>query len=115
MNILWICISIYNGMLAVAAVNDRHFHHDHVSGLKDDQPGPKACLADLRSGDVLVIWKLDHLGRSLPNLIDIITDLKERGAGFRSFTEHMDTTTPQGELLFSLFGALAQYERALIR
>ncbi len=50
---------------------------------------------------MLVVWKLDRLGRSLPNLLDIITDLKVRGVGFRSLTEHMDTTTPQGELLFS--------------
>ena len=102
-------------MLAVAAVDDCHFHHDHASGSKDDQPGLKACLADLRSGDVLMVWKLDRLGRSLPNLLDIITELKGRGVSFRSLTEHMETTTPRGELLFSIFGVLAQYERALIR
>ena len=64
---------------------------------------------------MLIAWKLDRLGRSLPHLLDIIFDLKERGVGFRPLTEHMDTTTPQGELLFSIFGTLAQYERALIR
>lgn len=62
---------------------------------------------------MLIVWKLDGLGRSLPNLLDIISDLKTCGVGFRSL--HMDTTTPQGELLFSIFGALGQYERALIR
>lgn len=72
-------------------------------------------LAELRAGDVLVVWKLDRLGRSLPNLLAIIAVLKQRGVAFRSLTEQMDTTTPHGELLFSLFGALAQYERALTR
>ena len=72
-------------------------------------------MDELRIGDVLVVWKLDRLGRSLPNLLAIIADLKERGVAFRSLTEQMDTTTPHGELLFSIFGALAQYERALTR
>lgn len=63
----------------------------------------------------MVVWKLDRLGRSLTNLLAIITDLKNRGVSFRSLTEQMDTSTPHGELLFSLFGALAQYERALTR
>jgi DNA invertase Pin-like site-specific DNA recombinase len=62
-----------------------------------------------------VVWKLDRLGRSLPHLLSIVTDLKDRSMAFRSLTEQMDTTTPHGELLFSLFGALAQYERALTR
>ncbi len=60
-----------------------------------------------------MVWKLDRLGRSLPHLLGIVTDLKKRGIAFRSLTEQMDTTTPHGELLFSIFGALAQYERAL--
>jgi DNA invertase Pin-like site-specific DNA recombinase len=61
------------------------------------------------------VWKLDRLGRSLPHLLAIITALKEQGVAFRSLTEQMDTATPHRELLFSLFGALAQYERALTR
>ena len=64
---------------------------------------------------MVIVWKLDRLGRSLPHLLAIVTDLKTRGIAFRSLTEQMDTTTPHGELLFSLFGALAQYERALTR
>lgn len=64
---------------------------------------------------MLVVWKLDRLGRSLPHLVQIIEDLKERGVGFRSLTEQIDTTSAHGEFLFALFGALAQYERALIR
>ncbi len=74
----------------------------------------KACLVYLKEGDGLVVWKLDRLGRSLPHLLSIVTDLKQRGVAFRSLTEQMDTDTPHGELLFSLFGVLAQYERALI-
>ncbi|KAK0331617.1 hypothetical protein LTR94_028209 [Friedmanniomyces endolithicus] len=77
--------------------------------------GQVTCLEFLKAGDTLVVWKLDRLGRSLTNLLAIITDLKNRGVAFRSLTEQMDTSTPHGELLFSLFGALAQYERALTR
>ncbi len=62
-----------------------------------------------------MVWKLDRLGRSLPHLLTIVTDLKARGIAFRSLTEQMDTTTPHGELLFSIFGALAQFERSLTR
>lgn len=101
--------------LIAAGVDERHLHHDKASGAKDDRPGLKACLEDLRSGDCLVVWKLDRLGRSLPHLLSIIARLKERGIAFRSLTEQMDTTTPHGELLFSIFGALAQYERSLTR
>ncbi len=62
-----------------------------------------------------MVWKLDRLGRSLADLLGIVTELGSRGVGFRSLTEAMDTTTAQGRLLFSVFGALAEYERALIR
>lgn len=75
----------------------------------------KACLEYLAAGDTLVVRKLDRLGRFLPHLLSILTDLGERGVSFRSLTEQMDTGTPHGELLFSLFGALAQYERVLTR
>ncbi len=70
----------------------------------------------MKKGDCLIVWKLDRLGRSLPHLIQIVTELKERGIAFRSLTETaMDTTTPQGEFLFNIFGSLAQYERSLNR
>lgn len=101
--------------LIAAGVDERHLHADKASGARDDRPGLKACLADLRAGDCLVVWKLDRLGRSLSNLLSIVADLKKKGVAFRSLTEQMDTATPQGELLFSIFGALAQYERALTR
>ena len=108
-------VSLQKDALVASGVDERHLHHDKASGARDDRPGLKGCLSDLRAGDVLVVWKLDRLGRSLPNLLAIIADLKVRGVAFRSLTEQMDTTTPHGELLFSIFGALAQYERALTR
>jgi DNA invertase Pin-like site-specific DNA recombinase len=76
-------------------------------------PAWPQALDDVRPGDCLVVWKLDRLGRSLSHLLAIVTALQTRGVAFRSLTEQMDTTTPHGELLFSVFGALAQYERAL--
>jgi DNA invertase Pin-like site-specific DNA recombinase len=101
--------------LITAGVDPRHLFEDKASGARDDRPGLKQCLSFLKSGDTLVVWKLDRLGRSLPHLLDIITGLRDGGIAFRSLTEGMDTNTPHGELLFHLFGALAQYERALIR
>lgn len=108
-------VDLQRDALLSAGVDDRHLHQDKALGARDDRPGLKACLDDLRNGDCLVVWKLDRLGRSLPHLLSIITDLKGRGVAFRSITEQMDTTTPHGELLFSIFGALAQYEHALTR
>lgn len=108
-------VDLQRDALTTAGVDARHIHSDKASGARDDRAGLKACLDYLATGDTLVVWKLDRLGRSLPDLLSIITDLKERGVGFRSLTEQMDTATPHGELLFSLFGALAQYERALTR
>ena len=101
--------------LIAAGVDPRHLFEDKASGARDDRPGLKQCLSFLTSGDTLVVWKLDRLGRSLPHLLDIITGLRDGGIAFKSLTEGMDTNTPHGELLFHLFGALAQYERALTR
>ena len=101
--------------LIQAGVDERHLYEDKASGARDDRPGLAQALADVRSGDCLVVWKLDRLGRSLPHLLSIVTDLQSRGVAFRSLTEQMDTTTPHGEFLFSVFGALAQYERALAK
>lgn len=88
---------------------------DTVSGAKADRPGLTAALAFLRDGDVLVVWRLDRLGRSLPHLIEVVSALEARGIGFRSLTEAIDTTTPGGRLIFHVFGALGQFERDLIR
>ena len=101
--------------LLQAGVDPRHLFEDKASGAKDKRPGLEKALAFLHPGDCLVVWKLDRLGRSLPHLLSIINDLHAKGIAFRSLTEAMDTTTPHGELLFNLFGSLAQYERALTR
>jgi len=99
--------------LLAAGVDSRHLFEDHASGAKDDRPGLAKALEFVCAGDILVVWKLDRLGRSLAHLLSIVTSLKEKKAAFRSLTEGMDTTTPSGELLFQIFGALAQYERSL--
>ena len=101
--------------LLVAGIDGRHLFEDHASGAKDDRPGLVKALAFVRPSDVLVVWKLDRLGRSLSHLLSIVNTLKEKQVAFRSLTEGMDTTTASGELLFHVFGALAQYERALTR
>jgi DNA invertase Pin-like site-specific DNA recombinase len=88
---------------------------DHVSGYRDRRPQLDLLLGQLRSGDTLVVSRLDRLGRSLRHLIDITNDLAEREVGFRSLTENIDTTTAGGRLIFHVFGALAQFERELVR
>ena len=108
-------VDLQHDALLSAGVDERQLFSDKASGARDDRPGLQACLDYLKAGDVLVVWKLDRLGRSLPHLLAIVADLKARAVAFRSLTEQMDTTTPHGELLFSIFGALAQYERALTR
>ena len=97
-----------------AGVDQRHLFEDRASGARDDRPGLAKALAYVKPGDVLIVWKLDRLGRSLTHLIEIINTLKANQMAFRSLTEGMDTATASGELLFHVFGALAQYERALI-
>jgi DNA invertase Pin-like site-specific DNA recombinase len=88
---------------------------DKVSGSKAERKGLTEALSHLREGDTLVVWRLDRLGRSLRHLIDTITALNERGIGFKSLTENIDTTTSGGKLVFHIFGALAEFEREIIR
>ncbi|MEC5292805.1 MULTISPECIES: recombinase family protein [unclassified Aurantimonas] len=107
-------VDLQRDALVAAGVDERHLHQDKASGARDDRPGLKACMADLRDGDVLIVWKLDRLGRSLSHLIRIVEELKQRGVAFRSLTEAIDTTSVHGSFLFNLFGTLAEYERALI-
>lgn len=95
-------VSLQRDALIAAGVDPRHLHQDHASGARDNRPGLKSCLAELREGDVLIVWKLDRLGRSLSHLLRIIEDLKIRGIAFRSLTESIDTTTPHGSFLFNL-------------
>ena len=88
---------------------------DTISGANADRPGLAQALDFARDGDILVVWKLDRFGRSLRDLIATITTLHEKGVGFKSITESIDTTTPGGKLIFHVFGALAEFERDLIR
>ena len=88
---------------------------DTVCGVKINRPGLAEALAYLRDGDVLAVWRLDRLGRSLPHLIEMISTLHAREIGFRSLTESIDTTTSGGRLIFHIFGVLGQFERDLIR
>jgi DNA invertase Pin-like site-specific DNA recombinase len=88
---------------------------EKASGAQRDRPELKAALDYLRSGDTLVVWKLDRLARSLRQLIDTFEHLNERSIGLRSLTEAIDTTTPGGTLIFHIFGALAEFERSVIR
>ncbi len=89
---------------------------DKLSGARSDRPGLDKCLDALQSGDVLVVWRLDRLGRSMCHLISLVEDLRSRGIGFRSLNEGaIDTTSASGELIFNIFSALAQFERRLIQ
>ena len=88
-----------------------------ASGKNLDRPGLQRLLELVEAGDVthVLVWRLDRLGRSMKHLISVVADLEERGIGFRSLTENIDTTTPAGKLVFHIFGALAEFERELIR
>src|SRR5689334_10651558 len=88
---------------------------DRISGAKSERPGLTQALEFGRSGDILVVWKLDRLGRSLRHLIEMVSELQKRNVGFRSLTENIDTTSPGGKLIFHIFGSLAEFERDLIR
>lgn len=88
---------------------------DHASGASTTRPNLTRALDHLRAGDVLVVWRLDRLGRSLKHLIETVTDLETRGVGFRSLSEAIDTTTSSGKLMFNIMGALSEFERDLIR
>jgi DNA invertase Pin-like site-specific DNA recombinase len=88
---------------------------DRVSGSKAERKGLTEALSHLREGDTLVVWRLDRLGRSLRHLIDTVTEINARGVGFKSLQENIDTTTSGGKLVFHIFGALAEFEREIIR
>lgn len=88
---------------------------EKFTGSSRERPELSQCLRMLRPGDVLVVWKLDRLARSLKDLVEIVQDLQDRGIGFKSLTESIDTTSSGGRLVFHIFGALAEFERDLIR
>jgi DNA invertase Pin-like site-specific DNA recombinase len=100
---------------ALQAASCEKIFTDTMSGAKAERPGLTEALEFCRPGDVLAVWRLDRLGRSLTQLIALMTTLDEKGVGFKSLTEQIDTTTSGGKLIFHIFGALAEFERNLIR
>ena len=100
---------------ALTAAGCEKVFTEKASGAQRDRPELAAALSYMRSGDSLVVWKLDRLARSLPQLIETVATLEDQGIGFRSLTEAIDTTTAGGKLVFHIFGALAEFERDLIR
>jgi len=100
---------------ALNAASCERIYEEKQSGAKKDRAELQHCLMSLREGDVLIVWKLDRLGRSLQHLIDIVADLEKRKVGFQSLTENIDTTSSTGKLIFHIFGSLAEFERGLIR
>lgn len=104
--------------LKAAGVSKKHIYEDKITGSLDERPGLDACLKALRKGDVIVVWKLDRLGRSMRHLINTVEDLAERGVGFKVLSGEgatIDTTTPAGKFFFGVFASLSEFERALIR
>ena len=100
---------------ALGAAGCEQVFHEKATGKLRERVELTACLRSMRKGDTLVVWKLDRLARSLKDLVEIIHDLDKREIGFRSLTESIDTTSAGGRLVFHLFGALAEFERNLIR
>ena len=100
----------------LTAMGCQDIFQDVVTGTTSNRPGLDECLRTLRSGDTLVVWRLDRLGRSMQHLVSLVTNLKSRGVGFRSLRDGaIDTTSASGELIFNIFAALAQFEAELIR
>lgn len=102
-------------MDALAMVGCEKLYHESGSGASRERPELTKCLDSLRAGDTLVVWRLDRLGRSLKDLVEIITELENRGIGFKSLTESIDTTSAGGKLVFHIFAALSEFERSLIQ
>lgn len=100
---------------ALSAAGCSRIWTETASGATTARPQLDDLFSHLREGDSLVVWRLDRLGRSLPHLLQVVTELEEKGIGFRSVTESIDTTTAGGKLIFSIFGALAEFERNLIK
>jgi len=100
---------------ALARAGCEQTFEDKESGTKTERPGLTRALEALRPGDTLVVWKLDRLGRSLKHLVETVQNLNEKGIGFKSLQESIDTTTSGGKLVFHVFAALAEFERDIIR
>lgn len=104
--------------LVAAGVKKKNIYHDQVSGKKTDRPGLNACLKALREHDLLIVWKLDRLGRDLRHLVNTVQDFSEHNIGFKVLSgqgANLDTTSASGKLVFGIFAALSEFERELIR
>lgn len=101
--------------LRAAGVRERFMFTDTASGMRADRPGLEMALRTMRGGDVLIVWRLDRLARSAAELLKIAAELKERGVALRSLTEELDTASAVGQLMFTMFAAMAEFERNLTR
>jgi DNA invertase Pin-like site-specific DNA recombinase len=101
--------------LTKAGCADTYIYREEISGATRERPQLQKLLEQIREGDVVVIWKLDRLGRSLADLVHLVTEIQGKGAGLLSLNDNIDTTTPQGKLTFHIFAAIAEFEREIIR
>lgn len=92
----------------------KKIYSEHISGAKSNRPQLQEMIKQLRQGDIIVVWKLDRLGRSLRDLVNLVSTFQDIGVGFQSLQDSIDTTTPTGKLTFHLFAALAEFERDII-
>ena len=99
---------------ALTKAGCKKIYSEHISGAKSDRPELEKLIQQLREGDLIVVWKLDRLGRSLRDLVNLISRFQDMGVGFKSLQDNIDTTTPAGKLTFHLFAALAEFERDII-
>ena len=100
---------------ALEKIGCQKIYQEKITGATRERPQLKKLLEQLSEGDVVVVWKLDRLARSLKDLVNLVNEIQEKGAGLQSLNDHIDTTTPQGKLTFHLFAALAEFERDIIR
>lgn len=101
--------------LRKAGCTDTYIYKEEISGATRERPQLQKLREQLREGDVVVVWKLDRLGRSLVDLVHLVTEIQGKGAGLLSLNDNIDTTTPQGKLTFHIFAAIAEFEREIIR
>ncbi len=108
-------LDLQRDALLKAGCHEKNIFTDKITGTKAERKGLAQALTHLREGDTLVVWRLDRLGRSLKHLIETVTRLQSTNIAFKSITESIDTSTATGQLVFHIFGALAEFERNLIR